>query len=40
VPAQGARVRVAGIVVSGVTFGGRSFANALRETHRREDLGG
>ncbi len=39
VPGQGARVRVTGTVVSGVTFGGRSFANALRETERRKDLG-
>jgi hypothetical protein len=40
VPGEGARVRVTGTVVNGVTFAGRSFANALRETHRREDLGG
>jgi hypothetical protein len=40
VPGQGARVRVTGTVVNGVTFAGRSFANALRETQRRKDLGG
>jgi hypothetical protein len=39
VPGQGARVRVTGTVVSGVTFGGHSFANALRETERRKNLG-
>lgn len=35
VPSQGARVSVTGLVESGVTFGGRSFANVLRETKRR-----
>lgn len=35
VPSQGARVSVTGRVVSGVTIGGRSLANALKETHRR-----
>jgi hypothetical protein len=39
VPGRDARVRVTGTVVSGVTFFGRSFTNALRETHRRKDLG-
>jgi hypothetical protein len=35
VPGQGARVSVTGRVVSGVTIGGRSIANALKETRRR-----
>ena len=35
VPAQGARVAVTGQVQSGVTVGGRSFANVLRETKQR-----
>jgi len=34
VPGQGAQVRVAGRVSSGVTFAGRSFATVLRETQR------
>ena len=34
VPGQGAQVRVAGRVSSGVTFAGRSFGNVLRETQR------
>jgi hypothetical protein len=37
VPGQGTRCTVKGQVVSGVTFGGRSFANALRETSKRHD---
>ena len=36
VPSQGARVAVTGRVQSGVTVGGRSFANVLRETKPRE----
>jgi hypothetical protein len=36
VPAQGARVAVTGRVQSGVTVGGRSFANVLRETKSRQ----
>jgi hypothetical protein len=36
VPAQGARVAVTGRVQSGVTVGGRSFANVLRETKPRQ----
>jgi hypothetical protein len=36
VPAQGARVAVTGRIQSGVTVGGRSFANVLRETKPRE----
>ncbi len=35
VPSQGARVSVTGRVESGVTIGGRSLANVLRETKRR-----
>jgi hypothetical protein len=35
VPSQGTRVGVTGRVQSGVTIGGRSFANVLRETQRR-----
>lgn len=35
VPGQGARISVTGRVVSGVTIGGRTLANALRETQRR-----
>jgi len=36
VPAQGARVAVTGRIQSGVTVGGRSFANVLRETKPRQ----
>jgi hypothetical protein len=36
VPSQGARVAVTGRIQSGVTVGGRSFANVLRETRPRE----
>lgn len=36
VPSQGARVAVTGRVQSGVTVGGRSFANVLRETKPRQ----
>ena len=36
VPSQGARVAVTGRIQSGVTVGGRSFANVLRETKPRE----
>jgi len=36
VPAQGARVAVTGRIQSGVTVGGRSFANILRETKPRQ----
>lgn len=35
VPSKGARVGVAGTVVDTVSFGGRSFATAIRQTHRR-----
>ena len=35
VPSQGARVSVTGRVESGVTIGGRSLTNVLRETKRR-----
>ena len=38
VPAQGARVAVTGRVQSGVTIGGRSFANVLRETKPRKAI--
>lgn len=38
VPANGARVRVTGTVTSGLTFGGRSFGNVIRETQRRKDF--
>jgi hypothetical protein len=37
VPAKGARVAVTGRLQSGVTFGGRSFANILRETKARRE---
>jgi hypothetical protein len=36
VPAQGARIAVTGRIQAGVTVGGRSFANVLRETKPRE----
>jgi hypothetical protein len=36
VPSQGARIAVTGRVQSGVTVGGRSFANVLRETKPRQ----
>ena len=36
VPAQGVRVSVTGRIQSGLTVGGRSFANILRETRARE----
>ena len=36
VPSQGAKVAVTGRVQSGVTVGGRSFANVLRETRPRQ----
>jgi hypothetical protein len=36
VPAQGAKVAVTGHIQLGVTVGGRSFANILRETKARE----
>jgi hypothetical protein len=36
VPTQGARVAVTGRIQSGVTVGGRSFANVLRETKPRQ----
>lgn len=35
VPAQGAKVGVAGKIMPTFTFGGRSFATVLRETNRR-----
>lgn len=35
VPGNGARVGVTGRVIPTVEFGGRSFANAIRETQRR-----
>jgi hypothetical protein len=35
VPPRGARVRPVGKYINGVTWGGRSFGNALRETDRR-----
>ncbi len=35
VPGQGAKVGVAGNLVPTITFGGRSFATVLKETHRR-----
>ncbi len=35
VPSQGARISVTGRVESGVTIGGRTFTNVLRETQRR-----
>jgi hypothetical protein len=37
VPGKDARVRVAGRVATGVTFGGRSFGTVLRETDRKTD---
>jgi len=37
VPSKGARVRTAGTVISGATFGGRNFATALREKEHRVD---
>ena len=37
VPGQGARVRVAGRVNTGVTFAGRSFGTVLRETSRKTE---
>lgn len=37
VPGDGVRCSVKGTVHSGVTFGGRSFGNALRETQKRHD---
>jgi hypothetical protein len=36
VPTQGAKVAVTGRIASGVTVGGRSFANILRETKPRQ----
>ncbi len=36
VPATGARVAVTGRIQQGVTVGGRSFANVLRETKARQ----
>ena len=39
VPSQGTRVSVTGRVQSGVTVGGRSFANVLRETKPRQEVG-
>jgi hypothetical protein len=36
VPSQGAKVAVTGRIQSGVTVGGRSFANVLRETKPRQ----
>ena len=35
VPSRGAHVNVAGTVVDTLSFGGRSFATAMRETRRR-----
>lgn len=35
VPSKGARVGVAGTVVDTVSFAGRSYATAIRQTHRR-----
>jgi hypothetical protein len=35
VPSNGAHVNVVGNLVNSITFGGRSFANAIRQTKRR-----
>src|SRR5437879_9749823 len=35
VPGNGAHVNVVGNLVNSITFGGRSFANAIRQTKRR-----
>lgn len=35
VPPKGARVRTVGKFINGVTWAGRNFGNALRETNRR-----
>jgi hypothetical protein len=37
VPARGARIAVTGRLQPGLTFGGRSFANILRETKPRQE---
>jgi hypothetical protein len=37
VPSQDARVRVAGRVQSGLTFGGRTFGTVIRESQRRSE---
>jgi hypothetical protein len=37
VPSNGLRVAVTGTATSGLTIAGRSFGNALRETHPRHD---
>jgi hypothetical protein len=37
VPGDGVKCSVKGTVQSGVTFGGRSFGNVLRETQKRRD---
>lgn len=36
VPSKGAKVRVTGRVIPTATFGGRTFANALQQTERRD----
>lgn len=37
VPSKGSKVKVRGTVVSGVTFGGRSFGTAIRESSHKVD---
>lgn len=35
VPSSGARVGVSGVVIPTFSYGGKSFANGIKETHRR-----